>query len=138
MSERGKRMGYSGSGGMDWAFSIFPIIFVSVFILVIGVFIVGITKSVKEWNKNNHSPVLTVETTIVAKRMNVSRRHHSGNDNMSHSSTSSTSYYVTFQVESGDRMELLVPDRDYGLMVEGDIGKLTFQGTRFKGFERIR
>ena len=25
---------------------------------------------------------------------------------------------------------------DYGMLVEGDIGKLSFQGTRYLGFER--
>ena len=38
-----------------------------------------------------------------------------------------TTYYVTFQVESGDRMELTVSGSDYGMLVEGDIGKLSFQ-----------
>ncbi len=47
-----------------------------------------------------------------------------------------TSYYVTFQVESGDRMELTVSGSDYGMLVQGDIGKLSFQGTRYLGFER--
>ena len=37
-----------------------------------------------------------------------------------------TRYYVTFQVESGDRMEFSVSGR-YGLLV--DTGRLTFQGT---------
>ena len=50
--------------------------------------------------------------------------------------TSSTSYYVTFQVESGDRMELSVKSSEYGMLAEGDSGRLTFQGTRFLGFER--
>ena len=47
-----------------------------------------------------------------------------------------TTYYVTFQVESGDRMELTVSGSDYGMLVEGDIGKLSFQGTSYLGFER--
>ena len=50
--------------------------------------------------------------------------------------TSSTRYYATFQVESGDRMELYIPRNEYGLLAEGDRGKLTFQGTRYLGFER--
>ena len=49
---------------------------------------------------------------------------------------SSTVYYATFQVESGDRMELRMSGREYGLLAEGDRGKLTFQGTRYRGFER--
>ena len=43
----------------------------------------------------------------------------------------STTYYVTFQVESGDRMEMSVSGSEYGTLAEGDKGTLTFQGTRF-------
>ena len=50
--------------------------------------------------------------------------------------TSSTIYYVTFQVESGDRMEFSVSGTEYGMLVEGDEGRLTFQGTRYLSFLR--
>ena len=46
-------------------------------------------------------------------------------------------FHVTFQVESGDRMELPVSGREYGMLAEGDIGKLTFKGTRYLSFERV-
>ena len=55
---------------------------------------------------------------------------------MAHSAAS-TAYFVTFEVESGDRMELAVTGEEYGLLIEGDTGRLTFQGTRVKGFDRI-
>jgi hypothetical protein len=48
----------------------------------------------------------------------------------------STTYYVTFQVESGDRMEFHVGGEEYGFLVEGDFGDLSFQGTRYLGFVR--
>lgn len=51
-------------------------------------------------------------------------------------SSSHTTYYVTFEVESGDRIELVVPSHEYGFMVEGDQGKLTLQGTRYISFDR--
>lgn len=35
-------------------------------------------------------------------------------------------------------MELRVNGSEFGLLVEGDYGKLTFQRTRYLGFERIR
>lgn len=54
---------------------------------------------------------------------------------MDHSSYT-THYHATFQVESGDRMELAVNDKEYGMLAEGDTGKLTFQGTRYKEFVR--
>ena len=44
--------------------------------------------------------------------------------------------FVTFQVKSGDRMELSVTGAEYGLLVEGDLGDLSFQGTRYLGFQR--
>lgn len=50
--------------------------------------------------------------------------------------TISTTYYVTFQVESGDRMEMSVSGSEYGTLAKGDKGKLTFQGTRFLTFNR--
>ncbi len=53
-----------------------------------------------------------------------------------HHSHASTSYYVTFEVESGSRMEFQIDGSQYGLIAEGDSGKLTFQGSRYLGFER--
>ncbi len=69
---------------------------------------------------------------MVSKRSEVSRRHNAG----THTSHTSTSYYVTFQVASGDRMELPVSGSEYGMLAEGDYGDLTFQGTRYLRFER--
>ena len=46
------------------------------------------------------------------------------------------SYYVIFEVESGVWMEFSVYGEEYGMLAEGDEGKLTFQGSRYLGFER--
>ena len=116
---------------MNVMFGIFPIIFSLSFLLIVGVVIFGFITAIRQWNKNNNSPRLTVPATVVAKRTNVSH-HHGTNSGVHHS----TSYYVTFQVESGDRMELHMAGNQYGLLVEGDRGMLTFQGTRFLSFER--
>ena len=123
---------------MGFGFGMFQFMFSLVFILVIGVFVVTAVKGISQWNKNNHSPRLTVPATVIAKRTNVSHHHHHNHaaTGMGHT-THSTSYYVTFQVESGDRMELHLAGHEYGLLVEGDQGKLTFQGTRYLGFERL-
>ncbi len=117
--------------GFGFFDSVFPVIFTVMFVLILGVFIVTLVRGVGQWHKNNNSPRLTVPATIVSKRMEVS--HHHNTD--THMTSSSTWYYATFQVESGDRMELTVSGSDYGYLVEGDHGKLTFQGTRFLGFE---
>ena len=128
----GYGMGFNQGFGM---FNAFGIMFTIVFVLVIGTFIVIAVKGIGQWNKNNHSPRLTVPATVVSKRTNVSHHRHGGVNDHHHHHTS-TSYYVTFQVESGDRMELHVAGTEYGLLIEGDRGNLTFQGTRYLGFDR--
>lgn len=128
-------MGFGfGFSNFSTGFNIMGIFVTLMFVVVFGLFIVVAVKGISQWNKNNHSPRLTVPAIVVAKRTNVS--HHNHNGTGMHHATHSTTYYVTFQVESGDRMELHVAGHEYGLLVEGDRGKLTFQGTRYLGFER--
>ena len=123
-----------GAGAhFGFGFGIVPVMTTLIFVIVfVGIF-VTIIKGIGQWNKNNHSPRLTVPATIIAKRTNVSHHHHAGEHHHHHTSTS---YYVTFEVESGDRMEFLMAGHEYGLLMEGDKGKLSFQGTRYLGFER--
>lgn len=115
---------FSGGG----FFTLFMIMFVLIFVVAM----ITILKELFTWNKNNHSPVLTVYASVVSKRENY--YHHGGNQY--HAGSSVTKYYVTFEVESGDRMEFVMRGDEYGLLAEGDQGQLTFQGTRYLGFER--
>lgn len=82
-------------------FGAFQMIFMIVFVLVVGVILFNVIKGIGQWNTNNKSPRLSVMATVVTKRINVSHHNHN-NSNVGMNSTSSTSYYVTFQVESGD------------------------------------
>jgi hypothetical protein len=121
---------FPGGGFFEGA----PPLFVLVFIIILGLIIFRMMNGLRKWNSNNQQPVLTVPAEIVSKRTNVN--HHNQNNGGNIHETTTTYYYVTFEVESGDRMELQVHGHDYGLLAEDDVGKLTFQGTRFKGFER--
>lgn len=114
---------------------LFPFFFFAVFGMVLIVFVVTLVRGIGEWHKNNNSPRLTVPARVVSKRTSVSRGHHRSANGHMHT-TSSTWYYATFEVESGDRMELGVSGSEYGMLAEGDSGKLTFQGTRYLSFER--
>lgn len=117
--------------GFGFGSGIFGVMFGLVFCIVIGMFIVNAVRGIAQWGKNNASPRLTVAAKVVAKRSHASH-HHDANG---HHHTSHT-YYVTFEVESGDRMELRMSGREFGMLVEGDEGMLSFQGTRYLGFER--
>ncbi len=125
---------------MSFGFELFEkfffIFFFFMFALILGMFVYTIVRVLAEKRKNDRSPRLTVPATVAAKRTKVSTSHrHHGAHSGIHTS-SSTWYYAAFEVESGDRMELRVPGAEYGLLSEGDRGKLTFQGTRYLSFER--
>ncbi|WP_203246507.1 DUF2500 domain-containing protein [Sporosarcina beigongshangi] len=120
-------MGFDPFG--DFMFSAVPIFIGIVFIIVFGFILVAIIGSISKWSKNNNSPKLTVPAEVVTKRTNTSGG--------SGDSSASTWYYVTFQVESGDRMELGMKGSEYGMLAEGDVGMLTFQGTRYLEFKRV-
>jgi len=106
------------------------IMFYLMFFLVFGIFVFVFVRGISEWVNNNNSPRLSVDAKIVDKRM--STHHHHSNGHHHHT----YSYHITFEVQSGDRMELRVPRSEFGLLVEGDEGVLSFQGTRYLGFER--
>ncbi len=100
-------------------------------VLVIGVFAVTIFKGIAQWSSNNAQPVLTVPALVVTKRQHVS--------GSGHDSSTSTWYYVTFETVTDDlRQEFSVRSVDYSGLAEGDTGDLTYQGTRYKGFIRVR
>lgn len=120
----------------DVMFNIFPIIFMIIFVIVIGGVVVAIVSGIKQWSHNNNQPRLIVNAKVVSKRQDVSHHTHNNGDNTAPSHSTSTTYYVTFEVESGDRMEFCVNGNEYGMLVEGDNGKLNFQGTRYLGFNR--
>ena len=92
-------------------------------LLVVGVLVFNILAGLVRWCKNNASPILTMEAQVVAKREWCSHNRQ-------------TRYFATFEVENGKRMELALSGREYGLLTQGDMGTLTVQGTRYKGFER--
>lgn len=117
----------------NFGFGIMSMLFPVMFLLVFGIILVNLFRGLKEWNSNNHSPRLTVEAEIVSKRTNIYRKSRSNH----HGSRTSTTYFATFQFESGDRLELQMQGHEYGLLIEGDKGRLTFQGTRYLGFERL-
>lgn len=122
------------------AFGVFGIMVMIVFAVAIMVIVLVAVRGIGTWNQNNHSPRLTVPAVLVSKRTEVSRHSHANAGDVSgahgYHTTTSTWHYATFQFASGDRMEFPVNGSEYGMLAEGDEGELTFQGTRYLGFER--
>ena len=132
-------MGF-GFSSFDTSFNIMSALLLIIFLCMLGVFAAAVIRGIATWNQNNHSPRLTVDASVATKRTDVTHHSHANGGDVTgaqgYSTTSSTWYYVTFEVESGDRMEFSVSGKEYGLLAEGDTGKLTFQGTRYLSFVR--
>ncbi|MGD6778147.1 DUF2500 domain-containing protein [Sutcliffiella horikoshii] len=130
---------YQMSTGGDPMFQFVPIFIGIIFVIVIGSILISVFKGIGQWQKNEQSPKLSVPAVVTSKRIDVTKRsnmHHHNDNHHHHSSSTHTKYFVTFEFESGVRSEFHVSGKEYGLLSEGDNGVLSFQGTRYLGFER--
>lgn len=100
-----------------------PILAILMPILVISLIVYS---SVKQKRYNDSQPRLDVQAKIIGKRTKVTGHDHAR-----------THYYITFQLNTNDRIELELNGEEYGMLVEGDMGELTFQGNRYLGFKRL-
>lgn len=115
--------------GFDLFFSIVPAIIIIVFVII------AVLGGIKQWFHNNNSPVVRTKAMVVSKRTEVSH-HNTTMSNTNHVGHCSTSYYVSFELDTGSRIEFHVQGNQYGILKEGDCGILIFQGTRYLQFDR--
>ncbi|WP_207555882.1 DUF2500 domain-containing protein [Intrasporangium flavum] len=103
--------------------------------LVAALVVAGIgytlVKGISQWRADEASPLRSVDALVVSRRTDV--RRHTRTDARA---TSTSTYYVTFEEDSGQRRELQVSGSEYGQLAEGDRGHLIHQGSRYKGFTR--
>lgn len=84
--------------------------------------------------KKDRSP-RTVEAVVAGKREHTARQTYCRTCAVQPSEMVTT-HYVTFRLDGGEELELVVPGQEYGCLVVGDKGMLTFQGTKYQSFER--
>lgn len=120
------------AGGL---FHFIPLFIGLLFILIVVTFILNLLKGLKSWFLNQNRPIKTVMAKVIAKRTEV-KNLRSADTQDPFNSDASTFYFATFEDELGNRIELRISGKDYGLMADDDNGELTYQGTRFKGFKR--
>ena len=117
--------------GSSENFYIIP--FIILFAAIIGVSLIII---VAHWIKDRRSPRIVVQATISDKRIQkdyVSRLRNASPGTHLHRIIT---YYVIFDLETGEHIELRISKLKYAELKKGSSGKLTFQGTRYIGFER--
>lgn len=120
---------------MESLFVLVPLFIAFVFVLLVCSIIFRAVRGVSEWSYNNAQPVLNVSARVVTKRTTTDGHLHGRIHDHSHGRIR-TSHFVTFELDSRERMEFLMAGRKFGMLVEGDRGSLQYQGTRYKGFHR--
>lgn len=112
-------------GGAPLEFKLFGGFIITV---MLGIILFVIIRGFAIWLTNNAAENIQRKCWVVDKRMQV----WGGSGDTS----ASTSYYITFEFEDKSRKELRVSTAYYGVIVVGDYGELTYQGTRFKEYVR--
>nr|WP_083607096.1 DUF2500 domain-containing protein [Paenibacillus helianthi] len=115
-----------------WMFDLTGTVIPIFLAVVIGIVAVSAGRGLLVWSRNNSSPLLTIPARIVSKRSELRQQLQDDNNN----SRTNTTYYLTYELENGVRMEFKVDGNEYGMSAEGDRGILTYQGTRYQGFQR--
>lgn len=117
---------------MGLLFLIVPVFIAVVFIALFSTLAVQAAYGITEWSRNNSLPVEDSTARVVAKRSEVGGGGRLGH----HHHRVRTFYYAIFELRSGERKEFWVSGHEYGVLVEGDEGTLTHQGTRYHSFRR--
>ncbi|MDR3621665.1 MAG: DUF2500 domain-containing protein [Paludisphaera borealis] len=112
-------------------FAIVPLFITVVFVIVFVTIASSIVAGLLEWSRNNSLPIQELPARVVTKRAETRGRSYQH----SHGRVS-TFYFATFELKGGDRSEFSISGPEYGLLAEGDEGTLTYQGTRYHGFQR--
>lgn len=114
--------------GLSGGELVFAVIIGIFFLLVIALIVASIIRGGLQWRKDHTGPTSTETAYLRAKR---AKAVGGGNDTAVRSQ-----YFVTVESLSGERRELRVDERIYGLLIEGDRGECVTQGGRLVSFKR--
>ena len=122
-------------GLFNFGFIIFLLMFLLSALSFGAIFVFIIVYAVKQKEKNDNAPRVTLEARVVDKRT-VSHSHHHSHHHHHHMSHRHYYHYVAFELADGQRTELSVNQSEFISLAVADEGMLTMQGTRFISFEK--
>ena len=109
-------------------FSILPMIILGVFVVAPAIIIPVSINSAKKKKQMLLEQQKAASASVPVQYLYataITKRNPRGNE-----------YYVGFQLENGQRIELRVPGAQYGVILEGDKGMLHLRDNAFVGFDR--
>ncbi len=103
------------------------------FSIIIGLSLIIV---VRQWWKNKHSPLIVTQATISDKRIEEHYIRSKRSASLGYRTRKVLIYYITFNLEGGEHIELRTNELVYSELENGDYGKLTFKGSKYIGFVR--
>lgn len=113
----------------------FQIMVLILILLFIGFIIYLNIKEITKYRRTNKQPILTVPATALTKRTQFIHHVHQYEIHLYY--PASIFYYVTFELENGEQIEFEMSRIEFKQIVEGEAGRLTYQGNEFLEFTRI-
>ncbi|WP_283162781.1 DUF2500 domain-containing protein [Tannockella kyphosi] len=107
----------------------FIFLFFVICIVVVPIFYKMLRWSVV-YSKNDAALVIEIKAKVVSKREDVAGHMYTAARRVK------TTYYVTFETDNEERIEFEMSGTNQGMLVVGDVGELSYQGTRYLGFKR--
>ena len=101
------------------------LVLIAAVVVALGIpMVIAMLRVARRWSIEKRSPLAKAEARVVDKRTALGGR------------PGDQCYYVTFELPTGQRLELDVSGRESGVLVVGDQGTLAWQGPRYLGFAR--
>ena len=91
-------------------------------------------KAIARWIRNSKTPVMTVSAEVLALFTKENTALMPMGTDGAMMPVSETVCRVRFLIEDGGTPEFTIPRRVFKTLSAGDRGRLTYQGTRFRGF----
>ena len=110
-------------------------LFFLVFFAVVGYILYAMLSKLAEWHRNNLAPEESVRAQLVKAEEKKSTSMMPVGADGAMMPVDSTSYELTFSMESGEEKQYKVSGKIYRKLVQGAVGTLRFKGTRFMAFD---
>ena len=111
--------------------SLFAVVFfgfiVLFFVVFFGAIALAVVRGLRRRAQDDAAPIEELPARLVGRR----QENRGGGE-----TRIVTKHFVTFELNSGQRLELEVSGEQYGQLIEGDRGVLRRKGSRFLGFDR--
>lgn len=109
----------------------YTVSFIAMFCIIVGLSLIIV---VRQWWKNRHSPLIVTQATILDKHIEEHYIKSKRNAGIGYRTRKVLIYYITFNLEGGEHIELRTNELVYSELQKGDYGKLTFKGSKYMGF----